>query len=240
MAQSSRVGCGALDYLAYRNAPSKILGETIRRPNLFVERYHAATLNSVFFFSTFPPPMPRSPTEASVPSLSIVTNSMDIFDQYRIVRLFQPKQKELLGVLDEGVGCSNEELLKVLDEGVGSLNEVPSLELLKDGSFEMIVLQSYCSTLQKEVGRLLPDFSVDLHYDPTKPMQNDVEHFGYEQAEMLTRNRFRERAQRMEKKSWNIATTFYSSLLKMHEDAEQVPAPILCVTGESNTIIGSV
>ena len=118
-------------------------------------------------------------------------------NQYRFVRLS-----------NAGDGS----ILEILDTKIGTINEVPSIEKLNDGSWEMVVLQSYCPTLQAILGKIFPGSDVDLHYDPTEPTVSEAENFGYKVAKTICRYLFINRAERMVKEGWPMAADCYEHL----------------------------
>lgn len=115
-------------------------------------------------------------------------------NQYTLVRLSK-------------VGDGN--ILDILDGKIGTVDEVPSIEELCDGSWEMAVLESYCPTLQAMLGKIFPGSDVDLNYDPTEPTVSEVENFGPEKAKAVCKYLFIERAERMVKEGWPMAADCY-------------------------------
>lgn len=57
------------------------------------------------------------------------------------------------------------------------MDEVPSIEELNDGLWEMALPKSYCPTVQDKI---FPGSDVDLDYDLTEPTFSDVKNSGYE------------------------------------------------------------
>jgi len=102
--------------------------------------------------------------------------------------------------------------LNILDTKIGTVNEVPSIEELNDGSWEMAVLKSYCPTLQAMLGKIFPGSDVDLNYDPTEPTVSEVENLGYNVAKTLCEYLFIKRAERMVKEGWPMAADCYEHL----------------------------
>jgi len=81
-------------------------------------------------------------------------------DQYTLVRLSE---------VEDG------KVWEIFDTEIGTTHEVPSIEKLDDGSWEMVVLQSHCSALQDRLGKIFPGSNVDLNYDPGEPAASDLE-----------------------------------------------------------------
>lgn len=102
--------------------------------------------------------------------------------------------------------------MKILDTKIGTVNEVPSIEKLNDGSWEMVVLQPYGPTLQVILSKMFPGSDIDLNYDPTEPTVNEVKNLGYKMAKTICKDLFVRRAERMVKEAWPMAADCYEHL----------------------------
>jgi len=138
----------------------------------------------------------RTTEEDTIPSFNATVSSLDT-NQYTLVRLSK-------------AGDGN--ILNVLDTKIGTVNELLRVEELNDGLWEMVVLKSYCSTLQAMLGEIFPGSNVDLNHDPTEPTVSEVEILGYNAAKMLCEHLFIKRAERMVKEGWSMAADFYDYL----------------------------
>jgi hypothetical protein len=101
-------------------------------------------------------------------------------------------------------------VLEILDGKTWRVNEVPSIEQLHDRSWEMVVLKSFCGTLQETLDNIFPGSDVDMNYDPLKPTANDVEVWGPDQAKKLYELCFVQRAKTMVRKGWPVAAAYYA------------------------------
>ena len=108
--------------------------------------------------------------------------------------------------------AEDENILDLLDTTIGAVYEVPSIEKLSDGSLEMVVLKSYCPTLQAMLDKIFPGSNVDLNYDPTEPTVSEVKTLGYNTAKKLCENSFIRRAERMVRHGWPMAANYYAHL----------------------------
>ena len=119
-------------------------------------------------------------------------------DQYTLVRLseFEDEDGKVWGIFDTEIR---------------KMHEVPSIEELGDGSWEMVVLQSHCRALQNRLGRIFPGSNVDLNYDPIEPTASDLKFWrGYDTAKKLRECWFSQRANRMINKAWPAAAAYYA------------------------------
>lgn len=119
-------------------------------------------------------------------------------NQYTLVRL-------------SNVGDGN--ILNILDTRIGTVDEVPSIEELNDGSWEMVVRKPYCPTLQAMLSKIFPDSDVDLNYDPTEPTVSEVDSLGYNLAKTLCKYLFIKRAERMVREGWPMAADCYEHFI---------------------------
>lgn len=103
-------------------------------------------------------------------------------------------------------------ILDILDTRIGALNELLNVEELNDGSWEMVVLKSYCPTLQAMLDEIFPGSDVDLYHDPIESTISEVKHLGYNAAKTLCEYLFIKRAERMVKEGWPMAADFYEHL----------------------------
>ncbi len=130
-------------------------------------------------------------------------------DQYTLIRLSKVEKRKIL---------------KTLDTQIGTVNEVPNIEELSDGSWEICTLKSHCRTVHDTLEKIFPNSDVDLHYNPHEPTANDVKIWGYNAAKKLCRCRCAKRSIRIVKDGWPAAATYYASLLE-----------VMCVLGEAAT-----
>lgn len=105
-------------------------------------------------------------------------------------------------------------VLEKLDGKTGRVNEVPSIKQLGDGSWEMVVLKSFCRTLQETLNNIFPGSEVDMNHDPLKPTANDVEVWGPDRAKKLYELWFVQRAKTIVKEGWPVAAAYYAYLLE--------------------------
>lgn len=120
-------------------------------------------------------------------------------DQYTLVRLSNAGDGDILDKLDTNIGTGD---------------EVPSIEELIDGSWEMVALKSYCCTLQDKLSKIFPDSNVNLNYDPLEPTASDVESMGHNAAKKLCQYWFLKRAERMIQMAWPMAAAYYAYLVE--------------------------
>ena len=86
------------------------------------------------------------------------------------------------------------------------------MEELNDGSWEMVVLQSYCPSLQAILRKIFPGSDIDLNYDPTEPTISEAETFGYKVAKTTCQDLFIRRAEKMVEEGWPMAADCYKHL----------------------------
>jgi hypothetical protein len=91
-------------------------------------------------------------------------------DQYTLIRLSKV----------EGTN-----ILETLDKQIGTVTEVPNIEELSDGSWEICVLKSHCSTVQDTLDKIFPGVDIDLRYSPLEPTANDLKLWDYATAKEL-------------------------------------------------------
>jgi hypothetical protein len=113
-------------------------------------------------------------------------------DQYTLVRLSK---------------AGDGDILNILDTKNVTMDEVPSIEELNDGLWEMALPKSYCPTVQDKI---FPGSDVDLDYDLTEPTFSDVKNSGYEVAKWLCTYYFIQGAERMLTGGWSIAAVCYA------------------------------
>ena len=98
--------------------------------------------------------------------------------------------------------------LKTLNESIGKVNEVLHIEELSDGSWEVVVLKSYCRILQDTLYETFANPGVDLNYDPLEPIAACVKLLGYSAARNLSKHLFGQRAERIIKDGSPAAAYF--------------------------------
>lgn len=81
-------------------------------------------------------------------------------DDYTLIRLFNVKDRRLL---------------ETFDKMIRLIFEVPNIEKLNDGSWEIYILKSYHLITQSTLSEMFPDSDINLHYNPLKPTAQDVE-----------------------------------------------------------------
>ena len=140
-------------------------------------------------------------------------------DQYALIRLSKVVDKDTL---------------ESLDEKFGTVNEVPNMEELNDGSWEICVLKSHRGTVQDTLGKIFSDSNVELRYDPLEPTANDLVFWDYHTAKRLRRGWFFQRATRVMEKGWPAAAACYASLLQ--KMFERTPAVVF----SAQEAIGSI
>jgi hypothetical protein len=74
----------------------------------------------------------------------------------------------------------------------------------------MVVLKSFCGTLQETLDNIFPSSDVDMNYDPLKLTANDMEVWGPDQAKKLYELCFVQRAKTMVRKGWPVAAAYYA------------------------------
>ncbi|KAK5290553.1 hypothetical protein LTR99_011074 [Exophiala xenobiotica] len=103
-----------------------------------------------------------------------------------------------------------------LNAAVGDIIQVPSITSLNDGSWEILVRKVYLPTLQRKLHKIHIRFTLDSEYHPLKPLHQDVEYWGLENARKLYALWFMGRAIKIIQKSWTIAQMYYGHLLKLY------------------------
>jgi len=98
---------------------------------------------------------------------------------------------------------------------IGLVFEVPNIEKLNDGSWEICMLKSYRFIAQSTLGEIFPDSDIDLHYNPLEPPAEDVKVWGYDKAKKVCRQWLFNRAIRVVSEGWSVAATYFSSLLRV-------------------------
>jgi hypothetical protein len=120
-------------------------------------------------------------------------------DQYTLIRLSKVEDREML---------------ETLDAKIGTVNEVPNIEELSDGSWEICILKSHRHSVQDKLGKMFPGSEVDLYYDPLEPTATDLKFWDYDTAKKLRQYWFSQRAIRVAQSGWPAAATFYAYFLK--------------------------
>jgi Gti1/Pac2 family len=146
-------------------------------------------------------------------------------DQYTLIRLSKIK---------------DEKILKTLDTKIGTVNEVPNIEELNDGSWEICILKSHRRTVKDTLGKIFPGSDVDLYYDPLIPTANDSEVWGYDKAKMLCKDWFFERAIKVVREGWPAGAAYYAYRLKvmsgLASDFTLVPTYQGCLQSKEDAI----
>lgn len=119
-------------------------------------------------------------------------------DQYTLVRL-------------SNVGDAN--IADTFDKEIKRVNEVPSIQALSDGSWEILVLKPYVDTLYNTLGILFPGLNVDMKHNPFKPTAENVEFWGLDKAKKLYADWFGERANKIAEEGWPVSAAWYSDRL---------------------------
>ena len=91
-------------------------------------------------------------------------------DQYTLIRLSKVRDGNMLDTLDTKIG---------------TVNEVPHIDELSNGSWEICILKSHRRTVQDKLGEVFPGSDVDVYYDPREPTANDLEFWDYNTAKKL-------------------------------------------------------
>ena len=95
------------------------------------------------------------------------------------------------------------------------MTEVPNIEELSDGSWEICILKSHRRTVQDTLAKTFPGSDVDLYYNPLEPAANDLKIWDYNTAKKLRQHWFFQRAIRVIKKGWPAAAACYAYLLEV-------------------------
>ncbi|KAK5289772.1 hypothetical protein LTR99_011217 [Exophiala xenobiotica] len=103
-----------------------------------------------------------------------------------------------------------------LNAAIGNIILMPSITSLNDGSWEILVRKVYLPTLQRRLHKIHIRFTLDSEYQPLKPLHQDVEYWGLENARRLYALWFMGRAIKIIQESWAIAQMYYSHLLKLY------------------------
>jgi hypothetical protein len=105
-------------------------------------------------------------------------------------------------------------VLETLDKEIGTVNEVPHIEELSDGSWEICILKSHCHTAQDTLNTIFPGSDVDLNYNPVEPTANDLKIWDYDAAKRLRHHWCFKRAIRIVQDGWPAAAAYYTYLLE--------------------------
>jgi Gti1/Pac2 family len=106
-------------------------------------------------------------------------------------------------------------VLEKLDTKIGSVSEVPNIEKLNDGSWEICILKSHRRTVKDRLREIFLGSNVELYYDPLEPTASDSEIWGYDMAKTLCKEWFFERAIRVVKEAWPAGAACYAHRLKV-------------------------
>ena len=98
--------------------------------------------------------------------------------------------------------------LKTLNVSTGKENGVLHIEELSYGSWELVVLKSYCRMFQDMLYETFANPGVNLNYDPLEPIAACVKLLGYSAARNLSRHLFVQRAERIIKDGSPAAAYF--------------------------------
>ncbi len=147
-------------------------------------------------------------------------------DQYTLVRLSEVE------VEDE-----DEKVWEIFDTKIGTTLEVPNIEELGDGSWEMVVLKSHCRALQDMLGKIYPGSNVDLNYDPVEPAASDLEFLGYDNAKKLREHLFSQRAERIINWSWSTVAAYYAYRLGVMDGLREGAAGSSCLKSSHQPLV---
>ena len=121
-------------------------------------------------------------------------------------------------------GVENESVLERIDTNIWPVNVVPSIVELSNGTWEICVRKSHCHIFHDTLGKIFPNSSVDLDYDPCEPTANDVELWGRDAAKKLYQDWFSQRATRIIEEGWPAAATYYTYLLELKRRPHEATA----------------
>ena len=96
---------------------------------------------------------------------------------------------------------------------IGTLDEVPNIDKLSDGSWEVCTLISHCGVTQDRLRQILPGSTTDPWYDPQEPTAQDLKIWEYDSAKKLRREWFFQRAIGVIEKG-GLAARYYAHHLK--------------------------
>jgi hypothetical protein len=113
--------------------------------------------------------------------------------------------------LSKGEHYEGVDIRGVID-GVARRFQAISTVELPDESWEMAILESYFSTLEDQLGKILPGSKLDLIDDPTKPSKEEVKIFGYALAKARKTDAFLRLADEMIETGLPGAVQIYSWL----------------------------
>lgn len=82
----------------------------------------------------------------------------------------------------------------------GEAIEVPSIVELNDQSFEFLVFRPYRVAFREKLRKFHPNLTPDLYWNPTEPLAEEVEQWGYELAKTICRLELRRRVWQLLKK----------------------------------------
>jgi hypothetical protein len=121
-------------------------------------------------------------------------------DEYRLIRLSKVEDRKIS---------------ETLDARIGTVNEVPNIEELGDGSWEICILKSHRRTALDMLGKIFPGSDVDLDYNPLEPTANNLEFWDYDTAKKLRQQWFFQRAIRVIQNGWPAGAACYVYLLEV-------------------------
>jgi len=84
---------------------------------------------------------------------------------------------------------------------IKTLNKLLSVKKLNDKLWKIVVLKSYCSTLQAMLDEIFSSSNVNLNYDSTKSIISEMKNLVYNITKKLCEYLFIKRAKRMIKES---------------------------------------
>ncbi len=84
---------------------------------------------------------------------------------------------------------------------IKTLNELLSVKKLNDKLWKIVVLKSYCSTLQAMLNEIFSSSNVNLNYDSTKSIISEMKNLVYNMTKTLCEYLFIKRVKRIIKES---------------------------------------
>ena len=91
-----------------------------------------------------------------------------------------------------------------------SLNNVPSVVLLDDETYELVLLENH--HLKNQLRVLFADGDIDFNHGLFQPSAAEIESLGKEEAERKAEVKGRKRAEEMIQSSWPQAAAVYHQL----------------------------
>ena len=118
------------------------------------------------------------------------------------------------------------------------MSEVPNIEELSDGSWEICILKSHRRTVQDTLGKMFSGADVDLYYDPLKPTADNLEFWDYDTAKKLGQGWFFQRAIRVIKNGCPPAAACHAYFLEvmfgLRSDLPLVPTYLGCLKSKQD------